>query len=89
MICDDCEDARRGNPRSNAFTASCYSCNGRAFASIGAHLESQAAGAMTADYRAALEKVFGAAWADGHRQVKAWASRIDSYTASRKAAPKK
>lgn len=75
MTCRDCADAE-ADPTRDGFTAHCRSCEARAIASIGAHVESMQAKSITPHYRAVLEKVFGESWKDGHALVTAWAKKI-------------
>lgn len=72
MSCDQCIKAANENPRLNAFSNGCMSCDARALAVTGAHLESAQAGSMTAHYRSVLEKVFGESWREGHALVRTW-----------------
>ncbi len=73
--CPDCITAQR-HPRRNLFQSHCRQCQARALAAIGAHLESQAQGTMTEQYRAALQKMFGDDYMMWHEAVKAWAAKI-------------
>lgn len=75
MTCPSCA-AAEDQPNAAQFTPGCTSCTARALAVTGAHLESQAAGHMTEQYRTALDKCFGADWASGHEAVKEWGSRV-------------
>lgn len=77
-MCQQCADAMT-DPRSEQFSAGCEGCTARALAATGAHLESKRAGRMTAVYRGALDKLFGARAADGHKAVIGWANRIAAW----------
>lgn len=83
MTCRECIDAER-DPTRDGFMARCRSCEARALASIGAHIESAEKGVMTPHYRAKLERVFGADWKQGAELVKTWASRITAASVQRK-----
>ena len=74
--CADCQAAESA-PRSDAFTAGCMSCKGRALAAIGAHLESRDAKQMTVHYMSVLKRIFGDNWKEGAAMVKAWGEKID------------
>lgn len=84
MTCKNCRDAE-DDPTRDGFTARCRGCEARALASIGAHIESLEAGAITPHYRATLERIFGSDWKHGHDLVRKWGSRIASVAARRKA----
>lgn len=84
MKCRECTQAE-ANPMRDGFTAHCRSCEARALASVGAHVESAERGAITPQYRAALERFFGDDWKQGHQQVKAWGQRITEAAARKKA----
>lgn len=73
--CSACTTALR-TPRINEFTMGCGSCKARALAGTGAHLESAEAGKLTAQYRGALDALFGEGWRAGADEVKAWAGRM-------------
>lgn len=75
MTCDDCTDAEK-QPNMPSFKPGCTSCLARALAVTGAHLDSQQAGAMTEQYRTALDKCFGEAWKEGHEMVKGWGVKV-------------
>jgi hypothetical protein len=76
MACRACVAAER-TPNKDGFEQDCRGCKARALAATGAHVESAERGGITPQYRAALEKLFGAeAWREGHEMVKAWASKL-------------
>jgi len=76
MTCRSCASAEQ-QPDLDEFSSGCMSCSGRALAVTGAHLESLALGAITAAYRGALEKIFGAdRWRQGHELVKGWGEKL-------------
>jgi hypothetical protein len=76
MACPACT-AAESTPNRDGFRDGCRGCTARALAVTGAHLESAERGGITAQYRAALEKLFGAqAWREGHEMVKGWASKL-------------
>jgi len=84
MTCESCRLAET-EPTRYGFENGCRSCSARALAAIGAHTESLERKALTADYRSALEKLFGEQWRDGHELVKVWGGRIRSMAASQQA----
>lgn len=83
MQCRECARAEH-NPTRDGFHRGCMSCEARALASLGAHVESLELRCITPQYRATLEALFGERWEDGHREVKRWAQRITSASAHRK-----
>ncbi|WP_128003445.1 hypothetical protein [Piscinibacter defluvii] len=83
MRCKACADAER-EPTRDEFHRGCMSCEARALASLGAHVESLERRCITPQYRAALEALFGEAWMQGHEHVKRWAGKITSAAARRK-----
>jgi hypothetical protein len=75
--CSACCDAE-ANPRSDKWVhPPCPSCYARALAATGAHEQSKAAGKITADYKHALDKLFGADWQQGAAMVKTWAEKMN------------
>lgn len=75
MTCQPCADAE-AQPNAATFGQGCHSCMARALAGTGAHLESQATGSMTEQYRTALDKCFGEDWKRGHEMVKEWGAKV-------------
>jgi hypothetical protein len=73
-MCRQCEIAER-KPNSWLYSASCDGCKARAIANGTELWEASREGHITPRYRAALERVFGERWKQGHEQVKRWASR--------------
>lgn len=84
MSCKACELAER-DPRKDMLHKGCMSCEARALASIGAHVESAEAGAITPRFRAVLERLFGEDWKQGHELVRKWAKRIAEISAQERA----
>lgn len=84
MNCRECLLAE-SDPSRDGFVPRCRSCEARALASIGAHIESKEVGVMTPHYRATLERVFGADWKQGADLVKTWGQRIAAVSARKKA----
>jgi len=82
MSCRACTDAL-ADPRRDDYAARCDGCLARALAAIGGHIESVEAGAVTPQYRRALEKLFGDRWRAGDAEVRVWGDRI---TAARRRA---
>lgn len=87
MSCKACELAE-SDPRKDMLHKGCMSCEARALASIGAHVESTEAGAMTPRYRSVLERLFGDDWKKGHELVRKWAKRIAEISAHERAKSK-
>lgn len=83
MTCKACTDAER-EPTRDEFRRGCRSCEARALASIGAHVESLELRCITPQYRATLEALFGETWKEGHELVKQWAQKITSAAARRR-----
>lgn len=77
MTCRACTDAMR-EPTRDEFRRGCRSCEARALASIGAHVESLELRCITPQYRATLEALFGERWEEGHRLVRHWGAKIAS-----------
>ena len=75
MTCDACDKAK-ADPRSEEWTAHCQSCEARALALMGAHLESEAAKRITREFQTTLTRLFGADWKKGAEMVKEWAGRV-------------
>jgi hypothetical protein len=71
MICPACTQYA-SNPSSGAYRAGCTECATRSLALSPAFFESQRQGAITKQYRAALERAFAGDWRRGHEVVKAW-----------------
>lgn len=86
MSCRSCDLCLK-DPRANEYTPRCFSCEARAVAAIGAHIESQALKVMTPHYRGVLEKIFGDRWKEGGAEVKNWGARIDASTKHKKVNP--
>ena len=84
MSCRYCTEAK-SNPTRDGFAKGCRSCEARALASIGAHIESQDLGVITPHYRATLERVFGAEWKQGGELVKTWGQCITAASTRTKA----
>ena len=76
MTCPDCTAADR-DPTMGLYRNGCKGCEARALAQGIAHAEARTLGKMTPAYMAALRTVFGGGWEAGHKEVKAWAKRID------------
>jgi hypothetical protein len=68
--------AAESTPNRDGLERDCRGCTARALAATGAHLESEQRGGITPQYRAALEKLFGAGWREGHELVKGWACKL-------------
>lgn len=83
MKCQSCARAEH-DPMRDDFARGCISCEARALASLGAHVESLERRCITPQYRATLESLFGESWMLGHEHVKRWASRITSAAARRR-----
>lgn len=83
MSCKACTDAMR-EPTRDEFHRGCRSCEARALASLGAHVESLERRCITPEYRSTLEALFGDGWQEGHRLVKLWAQRITSASVARR-----
>lgn len=64
------------NPASGAYRAGCPECATRSLARSPAFFESQQQGAITKQYRAALERAFAGDWKRGHEVVKAWREKL-------------
>lgn len=79
MSCPACA-AAASDPTVDIWRNGCYSCQTRAFAALGSHIESQQIGALTPSYRNALERVFGERWKEAHQSVKAWGEKIKAAT---------
>ncbi len=79
MTCPACKAATT-EPTTALAQAGCDSCLSRMLAATGAHLESAVAKRMTAQYRGALETLFGERWAQGNVEVKRWAGLIKKAT---------
>lgn len=73
-MCQACEAAER-SPTSGEYRAHCDGCKARAIANGTELWEASRDGRITPRYRAALERVFGERWKQGHEMVKRWASR--------------
>lgn len=86
MTCKECTDAE-ADPTRDGFKTHCRSCEARALASIGAHIESSELRAITPQYRATLERIFGEDWKAGHELVRTWGQRIAAAAALRKPRP--
>lgn len=84
MSCRHCTEAK-SNPTRDGFAKGCRSCEARAIASIGGHIESVELGVMTPRYRAQLERVFGSDWKQGDELVKDWGQLIAAAAARRNA----
>ena len=84
MTCGACERAQ-ANPARDDYTSGCESCQARALAAIGAHIESQALGSVTPAFRDALERVFGDGWKAHAAAVRDWGQRIGAYRRRAKA----
>lgn len=74
MTCRHCEAAER-NPHSGLYSSHCDGCKARAIANGTELWEASRDGQITPRYRAALEKVFGERWKQGHERVKHWLNR--------------
>jgi len=83
MKCQSCARAEH-DPMRDDFARGCMSCEARALASLGAHVESLERRCITPEYRSTLEALFGDAWKDGHELVKLWAQRITSASVARR-----
>ena len=77
MTCRACTAAEK-DPARDDYIARCDGCLARALAAIGGHIESAQAGAVTPQYRRALEKLFGDRWRAMDAEVRAWGDRITS-----------
>ncbi len=84
MICKTCAEAEK-NAAVHSFNDACQPCAERHFAHLQVFFESRKAQNITTDYKAALDRRFGAEGAaDAHENVKVWAKRIDAARAARK-----
>jgi len=70
MSCKPCATAEQA-PLHPVYIANCEGCNVRMLANGPAHFEAKEANTMTPAYRAELERNFGDAWLEKHRDVKA------------------
>lgn len=77
MHCRACARAEH-DPTRDDFARGCMSCEARALASLGAHVESLERRCVTPQYRATLEALFGERWEEGHRLVRHWGAKIAS-----------
>lgn len=75
MTCTACASFAK-SPTSGAYKAGCQVCAIRSIANSPAYWESQRLGAITAQYRAALERAFAGDWKAGHLAVKAWVGKL-------------
>lgn len=76
MTCAACDRAQQ-NPMTGIFKAGCDECKARALASGRELFDSIQAGARTAEYQAALSRMFGEGNEEaGHQRVRAWAKRM-------------
>lgn len=75
MTCANCTHAQ-SKAHWPGFTADCRGCKVRALATSPAFFAATQAGAMTSDYRAALQALFGEDWQQAHKEVKAEAERL-------------
>lgn len=73
--CSDCTKARH-IWHWGGYHAACLGCRTRALAKGIGFWESQSNGRLSADYRDALQTIFGDGWAAGHEAVKTEAARI-------------
>lgn len=78
--CEPCAIAAT-NVETGRFNPGCYECNARALAGGPLYHASVKAGAMTSNYRAALQSMFGANWKHGHERAKHWAERVKAFHA--------
>ena len=83
MSCTHCERAK-ADPSCILGSRDCKGCVARCLANLGSHVESEERGAITPDYRATLERLYGNAWALGHEKVKEWAGRLRAVAAAAK-----
>lgn len=75
MTCANCTRAQT-KAHWPGFTADCRGCKVRALASGPAFFESSRSGAMTPEYRAGLQTIFGDHWRIAHEEVKTEHARI-------------
>ncbi len=81
--CAHCEAAQLA-PNWPGYTATCHGCKVRALASGPAFFESARSGAMTAEYRAGLQAIFGDHWRIAHEEVKTEHARIKALQSTTK-----
>lgn len=86
-MCPGCLTAQT-NPRTVEYGNGCQSCSARILAATGAHLESQARGILTSEYRWVLEKFFGKDWEAGAQLTKEWGAKMNQATTLTASAPK-
>ena len=77
MTCQACTTAEK-EPLTGLYVSGCKACSARALAQGIEHAKARMLGKMTPEYVASLRAVFGEEWEAGHREVKAWAKRIDA-----------
>lgn len=75
MTCEACA-AHAKNPTSGAYKGCCQQCAIRSIAKSPAYWESQRLGAITAGYRAALERAFAGDVKAGHAAVKNFVEKL-------------
>ena len=78
MTCPACARAQL-NPAQYDYTNGCDSCQARALAAIGVHVESQELGSVTPQFRDVMERVFGDGWKAHAAAVRDWGQRIGAY----------
>lgn len=84
MTCTVCAEAEK-NAAIHSFNDACQPCAERHFAHLQVFFESRKAQNITTDYKAALDRRFGAEGAAAaHENVKKWAKRIEAARAARK-----
>jgi hypothetical protein len=76
VTCPQCEAAET-SPLQPEYGNRCDSCRARAFAQIGAHADSFAAGRLTEDMDRICREKFPADPAAGWRMVREWGVKVD------------
>ena len=81
MSCKDCTEAE--SKSWHGFSARCRGCHIRSLATCLPFFQSQQCSQITPAYRAALQKLFGDSWQEGHTEVKAEKQRIAGRAATK------
>lgn len=83
MTCTVCAEAEK-NAAIHSFNDACQPCAERHFAHLQVFYESRKTQNITTDYKAALDRRFGAEGAAAaHKNVKVWAKKIDAARVAR------
>lgn len=85
MDCKACTAAMT-SPRIDRWANGCPSCQARALAVIGSHIDETPGQPISKKFRRVVQELFGENWKAGAQQVKEWASVIRRHEASQRAA---